>query len=899
MKKNLRLLFVFVALFSVGVSMTFGRQNASSTLVPTYFVNESFTSATTYPTGWSAGTALYAASAGVSWTSPATDQLNVAGSGSGNRGYTINYTTSGSETNVYVSFDWSITSQVVGQKNSIGLILHGSGATTADPKNILGLYNCGSGGFFYCWNLEKDSATYLTGGTFNRASAVNVAGTSTRNAGSNTNFALATSTWYNIKAKLNFTTHVIDSLIITKKSDNSKAVFVNLSFINSTANDIAEISCFATKSSNAGNGGNSGFNYSIDNFQTYKLIDAATSTVTINYLDPSNIAFKTANIITNQTVGSTYTALSSDKATYTDGSFYYIYDAASTISDNVVVAADGSSVINLKFKKVAVSAGTYTWTGFINSNLNDADANFTTDGTNNLAYQKNNPLLFSSTAINKVVVVNQNIDLGSGNINMTADGYSFSGSGIISGTGSLNINLPVTSTVSLGVINNMTGSTQIAGGLVTVTKAGTLGSSLIFSGPSTLTSDYAIPTSTFNASSQIQSTAPTSIAGLSSIAGAKASISSSFVTLNSAYAFSIAPTGTFAGELELNGTGTDTKFGLTAVAADYLANAKVTLKGTTYLFVDAAQTAATTINIGTLTGESGARLGWGKTSTAANDITWSVGGLNENSTYAGTITNIGGYQGSGNFYTGSKTNFTKVGTGKLIFSGTANTHNGNFAVNAGELSVTGAIGNATSKDTVAVGAKLSGTGSIGGPTVVNGTLEGRLNFGSSLTLAGTTNLTVDGFNATQYDSISVAGAVTYGGILNVTINAAAPAYGTYLKLIKASSVLGTFGTVNLPAGYIFDHSSGNLVYGFYTNINQFGNSKLSIYPTLTHDLVNIVGANSSTIELVNLIGQTVKNINSTSDKTIINMNGLSTGTYFVKVRSMDGSVNVQKVLYQK
>jgi len=898
MRKITHLLAILVVLFGVGITSTYAKQNAASTMVPNYFVNESFTGAAAYPTGWSAGTALYAANAGVTWTAPA-DQLNVAGSGSGNRGLTINYPTSGTETSVYVSFDWIINSQTVAQKNAIGLTLHGSAATTTDPKNILGLYNCGSGGFFYCWNLEKDSATFTTGGGFARASAVSVAGTSTRNAGSNTNFALTTATAYNIRAKLNFTTHIIDSLIITKKTDNSKAIFTNLAFLSSTATDVSEISCFATKSSNAGNGGNSGFNYSIDNFQTYKLVEAVTSTVTVNYLDPSNVSFKTANVVSNQIVASTYTALATDKATYTDGSFYYIYDAASTTADNVVVAADGSSVINLKFKKIAVSAGTYTWTGITNSNWSDVDANFTTDGTNSLAYQSTNPIIFPATATNKAISVSQSLNLGAGNVTVNADGYGLTGLGSISGTGSLNIDLSGTSAVSLGVTNNLTGGTKIAGGAVTVSKAGTLGSGVIFNGASTLTSNYPIPAATFNTSSQILSTAVTSISGISAIAGAKASISSSFVTSNAAYAFSIAPTGTIAGELELNGTGTDTKFGLTAVAADYLANAKVTLKGTAYLFIDAIQTAATTINIGTLSGESGARLGWGKTPTLTYDINWSVGALNESSTYAGTISNLGGYQGSGSFYTGSFTHLTKVGTGILTLSGTDNTHNGNYIVKSGELNVTGTIANATSKDSVALGATLSGTGTVGGNTIVNGTLKGRLNFGTSLTLAGTTNLVVDGFAATQYDSITVVGAATLGGVLNVTVNAAAPAISTTIRLIKAGSYSGSFATINLPTNYTFDAATGLLTYTVATKLSSENANRLNIYPTLTHDFVNIEGVNASTVELLNTIGQTVKQVSLLNGKTSINMNGLSTGTYLVKVHSTDGSVNVKKVVYQK
>lgn len=664
-------------------------------------------------------------------------------------------------------------------------------------------------------------------------------------------------------------------------------------FINAAAADIKTLqSNYFRPSSVTGTSGYDLMYMAISTEQTVETAD-----VTVQYKDQDNNLFKSYETVSAQPVGSTYSATSIQKASLNSGGNYYVLDTSSPTS---VVVATGGSTLSLLFRRATVYS-TMLWNGTTGTNTDawsEWYQNFL-NGSTATSYQKDASVTFDATAVNKAVQVNESVNLGAGNVTVSADGYSFSGLGSMSGTGSLNINLSGISTLSLGVTNNMTGSTQIAGGSITATKAGTLGSSIVISGPTTLTSNYPIPTTTFNASSLIQSTAATSISNMTVPSGTKVSISSSFNTANSAYAFSFGTTGTFAGELELNGTGTDTKFGMSAVASDYLANAKVTLKGTAYLFVDAGQSAATTMNIGTLNGESGARLGWGKTATAANDITWSVGGLNENSTYAGTITNIGGYQGSGVFYTGTKTNFTKVGTGVLIFSGTANTHNGNFVVKGGELSVTGAIGNAASKDTVALGATLSGTGTIGGATIVNGTLQGRLNFGSSLILAGTTNLTVNGFGTTQYDSISVVGAVTLGGILNVTVNASAPAFGTFIRIIKASSYTGSFATVNAPTGYMFDASSGNLVYGFYTNIDQKSNGKLSIYPTLTHDFVNIVGANSSTIELVNLIGQTVRNISSTSEKTILNMNGLTTGTYFVKVRSIDGSVKVQKVLYQK
>ena len=316
------------------------------------------------------------------------------------------------------------------------------------------------------------------------------------------------------------------------------------------------------------------------------------------------------------------------------------------------------------------------------------------------------------------------------------------------------------------------------------------------------------------------------------------------------------------------------------------------------LYINSAQSAATTVNIGTLTGEVGTKLGWGRSSTLSNDITWSVGAANENSVYAGTITNTGGYSASGSSYIGNLTNLTKEGTGVLTMSGTANTHNGNFTVNGGSLNVTGSIGNATSLISVAANGKLTGTGSVGGATTVNGILEGRLNFGSTLALAGTTNLTVGGFGATQYDSITVAGAVTNGGILNITVTAPNPSINTSIKLIKAGSYTGSFGTVNTPANYTFDATTGVLTYTIGTGISN-SNVEFNIFPTQTTGVVHINGSNITSIELVNIAGQLVKQAITSASNNTLNLTDQANGAYIVKVCFADGSVKTQRILFQK
>ena len=228
--------------------------------------------------------------------------------------------------------------------------------------------------------------------------------------------------------------------------------------------------------------------------------------------------------------------------------------------------------------------------------------------------------------------------------------------------------------------------------------------------------------------------------------GVKIGISSSHNT-NNDYAFDFAASGTLSSgsELELTGTATETKFGMTSASATYLANAKVSLKGTAFLFLDVNQGSASTINVGTLSGESGTKLGWGKSSALDRHITWSVGASNEDSEFAGTLTNTGGYKGSGSMYIGQYTHLTKVGTGKLTLSGTSDAYNGDLTINGGEVLVSGTLSgnNQTTTQlpntvTVAPNSKLTVTGSL---TATNLVINSDENGTGTLVNTGTVTIT--------------------------------------------------------------------------------------------------------------------------------------------------------------
>jgi autotransporter-associated beta strand protein len=149
------------------------------------------------------------------------------------------------------------------------------------------------------------------------------------------------------------------------------------------------------------------------------------------------------------------------------------------------------------------------------------------------------------------------------------------------------------------------------------------------------------------------------------------------------------------------------------------------------------------------------------------------------------------------------------GSGTLVLRG-ANTYRGNTNVNAGTLLVNGSLG--TGRVTVASGATLGGTGTIGGPVTIqnSGTLApgdapGTLTMGT-LTFnpgsisnyeLGTPNVVGSGIN----DLVIVKGNLTLAGLLNVA-NAGGFGSGVYRLYNYTGSLTNDELTVNsVPAGF--------------------------------------------------------------------------------------------------
>jgi len=149
---------------------------------------------------------------------------------------------------------------------------------------------------------------------------------------------------------------------------------------------------------------------------------------------------------------------------------------------------------------------------------------------------------------------------------------------------------------------------------------------------------------------------------------------------------------------------------------------------------------------------------------------------------------------------------TKNGSYSQTLSGTGS-YSGATTVTAGTLIIDGNFSAATGAVTVASGAVLGGTGTIGGNVTIssggnlnpagNGTGTLTFNTTNSLALSGNTNMQVT--SAANFDSINNIGALTLGGALNIALT------GTYVSqswdLFNFASKSSNFASVNLTGSY--------------------------------------------------------------------------------------------------
>ena len=204
------------------------------------------------------------------------------------------------------------------------------------------------------------------------------------------------------------------------------------------------------------------------------------------------------------------------------------------------------------------------------------------------------------------------------------------------------------------------------------------------------------------------------------------------------------------------------------------------------------------------------------------------------------------------------TSLTKSGAGNLTLD-TANTYTGGTTINGGtvKLGATGALaGNISvlsagkldvssvpSGFILAYGQMLSGGGTVTGRvTVATGATlrpglggtdtSSTLSFNNSLSLAGTTLLTINRTNTPNANKLAFGGALTNGGTLTVSnVGDALQANDTFTLFNGATPPAGVFSATNLPS------ISTNLVWSFSNGILRVA-TKVNQTPT---NIVAVVG----------------------------------------------------------
>jgi hypothetical protein len=126
---------------------------------------------------------------------------------------------------------------------------------------------------------------------------------------------------------------------------------------------------------------------------------------------------------------------------------------------------------------------------------------------------------------------------------------------------------------------------------------------------------------------------------------------------------------------------------------------------------------------------------------------------------------------------------------------------------------------------------------------------------------------------------------TFTGLLyNTTYQVRACTYNGTAGLEKYSATAGTvFSTPVDPT----------------TALNNTSANKLNIYPTLSRGTIIIEGINALQADIYTVTGQLVKQARNLNDKNILNISELSNGSYFVKVRFVDGIEKTQNILLKK
>ena len=79
-------------------------------------------------------------------------------------------------------------------------------------------------------------------------------------------------------------------------------------------------------------------------------------------------------------------------------------------------------------------------------------------------------------------------------------------------------------------------------------------------------------------------------------------------------------------------------------------------------------------------------------------------------------------------------------------------------------------------------------------------------------------------------------------------------------------------------------------------VDENENVVLSVYPNPATECINIAGENIASIEICNLLGGVVYEMQNCSNNNVISTENMPAGSYFVRARMADGKVITKKII---
>ncbi len=509
-----------------------------------------------------------------------------------------------------------------------------------------------------------------------------------------------------------------------------------------------------------------------------------------------NVTFSGDTVI-RAAAGLSLTTGSHTLLTYTGtltGSPVFIWEASAGVPYIATFNTSVPNVITMTLEELPRVPGPIIWSGANGFDWDGANNNWLADAQA-VSYMNGDTPTFTdsgnaASAINLTTTVTPTAVV----VDSTKN-HTISGSGGI--TGSASLSKSGSGTLTISSAHSFEGGTAIHAGTVAISNAAALGTGTVTLNGGTWA------TGTQSPQNAIHVTADSTLSGGQSSGqhAVKNITGSGTLTLNTTSVFDLeGDLSEFSGTFALTGSGSLRFYNVTNNASA-LATFDLGTRGL-------SARSGSAFNLGALSGQAGSYLGMSSSSNSSN-CTYTIGGNNAATTFAGVIAN-----GSPS----KPVHIVKTGSGHLMLAGT-NTYTGVTTINSGKLSVTGSLDATTT--TVATTGTLGGNGSIAGAVTCHGTLApgnstGTLSLSSGLTLSSTS--TLDCELGTTSDLVAVTGGLTLDGTVNVT---AAPGFaaGTYTLITYSGSL--TNNTVNV----------GSLPPGFIATVNTATNGQVRLIVT--------------------------------------------------------------------